>query len=171
MQFGQGLETRNVLFSCVVREPNTVGNSFRKRLVTKETRTKSLLTADLHIPDSANMGQIICANVAALRVDWDCSQRRLVQSLCYFSSLCPDSVDLQAALNSKAKAKLCEFWKLTQQMKNVSFSVRPEWILGELCSSLALRNLCSRHKMSINHYFRKVRSLEMCDLHWLIFEA
>lgn len=36
----------------------------------KQTRTESLLTADLYTPYYANIGQIICANVAALRGDW-----------------------------------------------------------------------------------------------------
>jgi len=55
--------------------------------------------------------------------------------------------------------------------KDVSFETRPKWVLGELCSSLGLRNLCFRHKISINHYFREVRNPEMCNLRWLIFEA
>ena len=54
----------------------------------KQTTTESLLTADLYIPYYANIGQIIYANVAALRVDWkqqkiNCSELVLFQFTVY----------------------------------------------------------------------------------------
>lgn len=70
---------------------NRVGNSFRRRTVVKQTWTQSFLTEDLYRPYCANIGQVICANVAALWLAWE-QQKSTVQS--YFSSLYTDSMDI-----------------------------------------------------------------------------
>lgn len=72
----------------------------------KQTRTESLLTEDLYIPYYANIGQIICANVAALTVDWKQQKINCSELVIFQFTVSRFHTYLLAALDLKTEAKL-----------------------------------------------------------------